>query len=86
MSEEAPVTIPLPRKSKPATRMSLPLVRSSSIASESSTTRKTMSPSNCFINLRGKKSVNVATFSLPTNPTEQFNNFKQYLISLMQSH
>lgn len=27
--------------------------------------------------VRGKKAINVATFSVQTNPTEQFNTFKQ---------
>ena len=33
-----------------------------------------------FYVFRGNKPVTSALFTFPTNPTEQFNNFKKYII------
>lgn len=40
--------------------------------------RKNMYQSNWNLYLRGNKPISIATFSIATNPTDQFNIFKKY--------
>ncbi len=46
-------------------------------------TKKIMLESILFILFyRGNKPISIATFSIATNPTDQFNIFKKYMIRL----
>lgn len=55
-------------------------MKSSLTGSEFSTMKNSMFQSNHDCQFRGNKPINIATFSVTSNPTDQFNTFKKFIV------